>query len=89
MAFELHGLVLALHYEARFLKSPGSTKRANSGFDNILARYGCQAAPNISAVPKKLPARASKKAKNNPGAWCWAHLHDPRDLTDRADGFYT
>ena len=40
MAFEIHGLILALHYEARFLKKPGSIGRANKGFDNILTRYG-------------------------------------------------
>ncbi|MBC7918693.1 MAG: TetR/AcrR family transcriptional regulator [Rhodoferax sp.] len=40
MAFEIHGLILALHYEARFLKNPGSIARANQGFANILARFG-------------------------------------------------
>ncbi len=40
MAFEIHGLILALHYEARFLKTPGSIARANTGFANILQRYG-------------------------------------------------
>ena len=45
MAFEIHGLILALHYEARFLQNPGSIQRANKGFDNILARYG---APLVS-----------------------------------------
>ena len=39
MLFEIHGLILALHYEARFLHTPGSIDRANTGFDNILARY--------------------------------------------------
>ena len=39
MAFEIHGLILALHYEARFLKTPGSVNRANTGFASILARY--------------------------------------------------
>ena len=39
MAFEIHGLILALHYEARFLKNPGSIERANQGFENILGRY--------------------------------------------------
>jgi len=42
MAFEIHGLILALHYEARFLKNPGSIERANRGFENILARFGAQ-----------------------------------------------
>lgn len=40
MLFEIHGLILALHYEARFLKTPGSIARANAGFDNILRLYG-------------------------------------------------
>ena len=40
VVFEIHGLILALHYEARFLKNPGSIERANRGFDNILARFG-------------------------------------------------
>ena len=40
VAFEIHALILALHYEARFLKNPGSLARANRGFDDILARYG-------------------------------------------------
>ena len=38
IAFEIHGLILALHYEARFLKNPGSLERANTAFTNILAR---------------------------------------------------
>jgi AcrR family transcriptional regulator len=40
MAFEIHALILALHYEARFLQNPSSVGRARRGFDNILARYG-------------------------------------------------
>jgi AcrR family transcriptional regulator len=40
VAFEIHALILGLHYEARFLKNPGSIERANRGFDNILARFG-------------------------------------------------
>jgi AcrR family transcriptional regulator len=52
MLFEIHGLILALHYEARFLKNPGSIARANAGFDNILKLYGAQ----------DTPARAAKKS---------------------------
>ena len=43
IAFEIHGLILALHYEARFLKTPGSIERANKGFINIVTRYGQEA----------------------------------------------
>jgi AcrR family transcriptional regulator len=40
--FEVHGLILALHYEARFLRSPESIARAHRGFDHILARCGAR-----------------------------------------------
>ena len=39
IVFEIHGLILALHYEKRFLKTPGSLERALFAFDEILARY--------------------------------------------------
>lgn len=39
VAFEIHGLILALHYEARFLKVPGAIERARQGFARILERY--------------------------------------------------
>jgi AcrR family transcriptional regulator len=58
MLFEIHGLILALHYEARFLKNPGSIARANAGFENILQRYGA-AAP----TPAGKTARTPKNAK--------------------------
>lgn len=40
---EIHALILVLHYEARFLRSPGAMQRALTGFDNILWRYGAPA----------------------------------------------
>ena len=39
VAFEIHGLILALHYEARFLKVPGAAERARQGFARLLERY--------------------------------------------------
>jgi AcrR family transcriptional regulator len=39
VAFEVHGLILALHYEARFLQVPGAADRARQGFARILERY--------------------------------------------------
>jgi AcrR family transcriptional regulator len=47
--FEVHGLILALHYEARFLKSPGAIARANAGFENILRRCGA----DLSSKPAR------------------------------------
>ena len=40
MGFQIHGLILSLHYDACFLQNPGSLARAHAGFDDILARYG-------------------------------------------------
>jgi AcrR family transcriptional regulator len=59
LLFEIHGLILALHYEARFLKNPGSIERANVGFDNILKLYGAKDAP-----PDRLP-KSSKSTKSS------------------------
>ena len=42
--FEAHGLILVLHYEARFLRSEGALERAHKGFDNLLGRYCTSAA---------------------------------------------
>jgi len=38
VAFEIHGLILALHYDARFLRNPGAADRARKGFSEIVAR---------------------------------------------------
>ncbi len=47
VAFEVHGLILALHYEARFLKIPGAAERARLGFARILERYSAQASTAV------------------------------------------
>jgi len=39
IAFEIHGLFLALHYEARFLRNPQAAERARRGLSHILDRY--------------------------------------------------
>jgi AcrR family transcriptional regulator len=39
MLFEVHGLILALHHDARFLRRPGTDARARTGFENVLAHY--------------------------------------------------
>ncbi len=38
MLFEMHGLILALHHDARFLRQAGSLERAGRGFEHLLAR---------------------------------------------------
>lgn len=47
MLFEIHGLILALHHDARFLRSPGAVDRARRGFDRIVAQVA--AAPETGS----------------------------------------
>lgn len=51
IAFEIHGLILALHYEARFLRTPGATERARRGFTHLLQRYSAQPVQAAAASP--------------------------------------
>jgi AcrR family transcriptional regulator len=39
MLFEVHGLILALHHDARFLRIPGALDRARAGFERTLSHY--------------------------------------------------
>ena len=72
IAFEIHGLILALHYEARFLQTPGSIARANTGFANILVRYGNPGAlaPAASGATSAIsfPSGASPAAPPSPSS---------------------
>ena len=47
MLFEMHGLILALHHDARFLRNPGTLDRARAGFERVLETYS--AAPAVPA----------------------------------------
>ena len=39
MLFEVHGLILALHHDARFLRNPGVLDRARQGFRRVVDVY--------------------------------------------------
>ena len=58
LAFEIHGLILALHYEARLLHNPGSIERATAAFENLLKLYGARCAP----ADRSMPSTRSPKA---------------------------
>jgi AcrR family transcriptional regulator len=47
--FETHGLILALHHDARFLRLPGAVERARTGFDRIIDLY---LSPPASRLPR-------------------------------------
>ena len=45
LLFEVHGLILAVHHDARFLRHPGAEERARSGFERVLAHWAAPARP--------------------------------------------
>jgi hypothetical protein len=44
VVFEIHGLILALHHDARFLRLPGALERARTGFERVIEYYAAAAA---------------------------------------------
>ncbi|MEO9066613.1 MAG: TetR/AcrR family transcriptional regulator [Caldimonas sp.] len=39
LMFEVHGLILALHHDARFLRRTGAEERARTGFERVLSYW--------------------------------------------------
>ncbi len=39
VVFEMYGMILALHHDARFLRKPGSVERARAGFERLIMNY--------------------------------------------------
>ncbi len=60
MLFELHGLILALHHDARFLRLPGALDRATRAFEHVLSHY---VTPAAAASAHPLPARPSARRR--------------------------
>lgn len=48
LLFEMHGLILALHHDAKFLRMPGTTERAQQGFTRLIDRHAAVAKPRRS-----------------------------------------
>ncbi len=58
MLFEIHGLILALHHDARFLRLPGAVDRARTGFERIVKHY---LANPVAARPSRKGSPASTR----------------------------
>ena len=65
MLFEVHGLILALHHDARFLRRPGADARARAGFENVLSHYLATRVATAHAAPAKA-APAPRKPRIAP-----------------------
>jgi AcrR family transcriptional regulator len=64
MLFEIHGLILALHHDERFLRNPGVLDRARAGFARVISHYAnspAAAVTPLTAVARPKPARAARR----------------------------
>ena len=76
MLFELHGLILALHHDARFLRIPGALDRARTGFARALAHYRSDGAAAAFA-PTPASALAPTPTPPPPRSALTLHFLDP------------
>jgi AcrR family transcriptional regulator len=53
MLFEIHGLILALHHDARFLRSERALDRVHAGFERVLAAAGACAPAAVGRLPRR------------------------------------
>jgi AcrR family transcriptional regulator len=63
MGFEIHAQILALHYEARFLRSPDSMQRALRAFDGIVQRFSVPTVTATATAPPSSPTRRAATAQ--------------------------
>jgi AcrR family transcriptional regulator len=64
MLFEVHGLILALHHDARFLRNPGAVERARAGFQRVLDHY--TAGRPADTAPAARKRRATPTLSDHP-----------------------
>jgi AcrR family transcriptional regulator len=60
LVFEVHGLILALHHDARFLRSAGALERVRTAFERLVGHYATpygqqlfDGAPRAARAPRK------------------------------------
>jgi AcrR family transcriptional regulator len=56
LRFEIQALVLSLHHDARFLRTPGAVERARAAFERLIATY--RPSPEGPRLPRAHPGRA-------------------------------
>lgn len=61
LVYEMYGLILSLHHDARFLKVPGSLERARTGFERLIKSYSPTLAAERGTSKKTNPRAAAKK----------------------------
>jgi AcrR family transcriptional regulator len=63
LVYEMYGLILGLHHDARFLKKAGSVERAQKGFDRLIDSYRETKPKPLSAAEKSSQTNQKIAAK--------------------------
>jgi hypothetical protein len=62
LLFEIHGLILALHHDARLLRTPGAVERARTGFERVIGAVATEAGRALMP-PATPPRRRAAKSR--------------------------
>lgn len=62
MLFEIHGLILALHHDARFLRTPGALDRARTGLGRLIRHHATPTGAALLAPAGTPAARRPRRA---------------------------
>ena len=63
LVFEVHGLILALHHDARFLRNPVATERVRAAFDRVIGTYVTPAGIQSLEGAARAAPRTSRKSR--------------------------
>jgi AcrR family transcriptional regulator len=63
LVFELHGLILALHHDARFLRNPGALDRVRTAFERLVGYYATPDGLQILNGAPRAAVRPARKAR--------------------------
>ena len=63
LVFELHGLILALHHDARFLRNAGALERVRTAFERLVGHYATPAGQQILDGAPPAPVKPQRKAR--------------------------
>lgn len=61
IVFELHGLILSLHHDARFMRIPGALERASRGFERAIQFYATPQGLALDRRRKPVKNSASRR----------------------------
>ena len=63
LVFELHGLILALHHDARFLRKAGAIERVRTGFARLVGHYATPIGQQMLSGTRSAAPRARAKSR--------------------------